>query len=91
LNECSFFSGLTIGHSGLSAAGAACRVILPQQLRQLGEVGRDPPGIVPYGMVEKIDIATVSTLRRSANNLLALRRGCANAALISKLVNFEQS
>jgi hypothetical protein len=31
-------------------------------------------------MVEKIDIATVSTLRRSANNLLkSLRRGCANA------------
>jgi hypothetical protein len=60
--------------------GRRCRVILPQQLRQLGEVGRDPPGLVPYGVVEKIDIATVSTLRRSANNLLkSLRRGCANA------------
>ena len=53
---------------------------------------RDPPRLVPYGMVEKIDIATVPTLRRSADNLWkSLRRGCANAvhaALIFEVGQF---
>jgi hypothetical protein len=43
-------------------------------------------------MVEKIDIATVSTLRRSANVLLkSLRRGCVNAVqmLCKCSPNFE--